>query len=129
MSGTVSLSSTDLADTRRFCGYPVQAALPFFPTEVQGWSVQLDTILAALTSDQITILQTQYLAPLRLLEPAIISAGANLDTDQAAVWKHNKNEVQDRDNLYMITRRKLAFFLGIPAGDGITPLAPGVLTT
>lgn len=122
------LSTVDLDDTRRFCGYPVQSALFYQEVDLTSYSSQLDATLAGLTPNQITILQTQYLEPLRQLEPAIISAGQNLDTDRAAVWFHNKAEVQDRDNLYMITRRKLCFFLGIPAGAGIAPLAPAVFT-
>lgn len=125
----MALSSQDADDTRRFCGYPVQAALIFLDAEFQGYSLMLDTILAGLTPGQVVTLQTQYLVPLRQLEPAIVTAGDNLDTDRAAVWFHNKNEVADRQNLYMITRQKLCFFLGIPAGAGVAPLAPAVYTT
>lgn len=124
----MSLAQSDIDDTRRFAGYPVESALAYQPLELVAYSQQLSAILQGLTDNQITILQTQYLVPLRQLEPAIISAGQNLDTDRAAVWFHNKNEVQDRDNLYMITRRKLCFWLGIPAGAGISPLAPAVFT-
>lgn len=124
----MALSTQDLEDTRRYCGYPVQAALSFLDAEFQGYSSMLDMILASLTPIQQTSLQTNYLVPLRILEAAIPTSGDNLDTDRAAVWFHNKNEVSDRENLYQITRIKLCFFLGIPAGAGVSPLAPAVFT-
>lgn len=124
----MTLSAQDADDTRRYCGYPVTAAISFMDPEMQGYSLMLDMILASLTVGQVTSLQTTYLAPLRILEAAIPTAGDNLDTDRAAVWYHNKQEVADRENLYQITRQKLCFFLGIPAGAGVAPLAPAVFT-
>lgn len=124
----MALSTQDSEDARRYCGYPVQAALFFLDAEFQGYSSMLDMILAALTPGQQTTLQTNYLVPLRILEAAIPTAGDNLDTDRAAVWWHNKSEISDRENLYQITRQKLCWFLGIPAGAGVSPLAPAVFT-
>lgn len=125
----MALSVQDIEDTRRFCGYPVTAALFFMDLDLQGYSSMLDTILAGLTPTQQTTLQVNYLAPLRILEAAIATAGDNLDTDKAAVWTHNKTEVADRENLFQITRRKLCFYLGVPGGAGVAPLAPVFLTT
>jgi hypothetical protein len=60
-----------------------------------------------------------YLTSLRTLEGAIPGAGGNLDTDQAAVWTHNKGEVQDRSALFDDWRRRLCGFLGVPPGPSL----------
>jgi hypothetical protein len=58
----------------------------------------------------------QYLQTLYTLESAIPAAGANLDTDKAAVWTHNKDEVSDRMTLFDNWRRRLCAFIGVPNG-------------
>jgi len=57
-----------------------------------------------------------FLNQLSLLEQAIPAASENLDTDQAAVWTHNKNEVTDRAKLLDYWRQRLCDFLGVPPG-------------
>lgn len=115
----MSLSTSDLDDTRRFAGYPVSVAVQFADVTTQADSAQLDTTLAALTSDHISILQDTYLDPLRVLEAAIPGSGANLDTDKAAVWTHNKSEVADRASLFALTRYQMCLYLGISPGSGV----------
>lgn len=122
------LSQADADDIRRYAGYPVGAAMMFQDAELTAYSAQLDSILAGLSESQINVLQTSYLAPLRTLESAIPAAGQNLDTDRAAVWYHNRSEIQDRVDLFMITRRSMCFFVGIPPGAGVSPLVPAVFT-
>lgn len=132
------LSTSDLDDTRRFAGYPVSVAVQFADVTTQADSAQLDTTLAALTSDQISILQDTYLDPLRVLESAIPSTGANLDTERAAVWFHNAKELSDRAALFALTRYNLCLYLGISPGAGVLiglggsglglSLAPAVFT-
>ena len=58
----------------------------------------------------------QYLATLYALELAIPAAGANLTTDAAASWQHNKDEVAQRAALYDNWRRRLCGFFGLPPG-------------
>jgi hypothetical protein len=53
---------------------------------------------------------------LSLLETAITDSGDNLDTDVAAVWTHNKNEVRDRTKLFKQVCRNLCEFLGFEPG-------------
>ncbi len=53
------------------------------------------------------------------LEGAVASASANLDTDSAAVWVHNRNEVRDRSKLLDQWCRRLCRFFGIPPGPGL----------
>ena len=56
------------------------------------------------------------LTQLYTLESAVWGAGANLDTDQAAVWKHNRDEVAHREGLFAMHRHRLASLLGVPPG-------------
>jgi hypothetical protein len=58
-------------------------------------------------------------ANLVLLETDIPSVRENLDTDQAAVWTHNKNELRDRADLFSYYRPELCKFMGIPPGPGL----------
>jgi hypothetical protein len=122
MSGSVALSAApftdaEKADVRRFCGYPAygQGASGF-----QGWRFfqaygLLEYRLNNLAPAEYQVVR-QFLSQLYPLETAVVGAGANLDTDQAAVWKHNPNEVRDREGLYRNIRMKLCGFLGLPAG-------------
>lgn len=65
------------------------------------------------------VVRTTFLANLTTLETAIPGTSANLDTDAAAVWTHNKNELRDREALYSNWRRKLCGFLGVPPGPDL----------
>lgn len=113
-------ADADLVDTRRFCGYPalgtgiVVFPFPWWFKYYQALEVRLQN----LTPDEGAVCQT-YLTSLRTLEAAIPAAGANLDTDEAAVWKHNKDEVADRADLYDDWRRRYCGFLGLPPGPDL----------
>lgn len=63
---------------------------------------------------------TGYFLPnLTQRELEIQGAGANLDTDKAAIWTHNKSEVSDRRALFTDLRLELCRFLGFPPGSGL----------
>jgi hypothetical protein len=123
----MSLTAAQALDTRRFCGYSVQAAVGIGDPDTVQNSAALDRLLGQLTADQETVLTTVYLANLYQLEAAIMGASANLDTEKAAVWTHNQNELSDRQALYFSWRQQLANFLGVPAGPGV--YAPTSLTS
>ena len=122
MSGSVSRSTAaftdaERTDIRRFCGYPAFGA---GPASFQGWRFfqaygLLEFRMTNLAPAEFQVVR-QYLATLYGLETAVPGAGANLDTDQAAVWTHNKNEVADRSALYGQWCRRLAAFMGVPVG-------------
>lgn len=122
MSQTISLSTAPFADAektdiRRFCGYPAYGA---GPSGFQGWRFfqaygLLEFRLNNLAPAELQVARN-YLANLYTLESAIPAAGSNLDTDQAAVWTHNKNEVRDRTALFDSWRRRLCTFMGVPEG-------------
>jgi hypothetical protein len=64
------------------------------------------------------VLRSVYLAQLYPLEAAIPGAGGNLDTDQAAVWTHNRDEVRDRAALFDLWRGGDQWSAGAPPMAG-----------
>jgi len=62
----------------------------------------------------------RHLVTLHGLEAAVPRSGENLDTDQAAVWTHNRDETRDRARLLDSWCRRLCGFLGVPAGPALT---------
>lgn len=113
-----AFTDAQLVDIRRFCGYPAYgsgAVVNPLPWVMKYYQV-LEYKLQSLSAAEGAVVVTTYLANLYTLETAIPGTGANLDTDEAAVWKHNKNEMRDRDALFANWRRKLCAFLGIPVG-------------
>jgi hypothetical protein len=125
MSGSIALSAAtftdaEKADIRRFCGYPAYGT---GATGFDGWRFftqygELEFRMNNLAPAEYQVTR-QYLAQLYTLETAIFNAGANLDTDAAAVWVHNKNEVRDRVGLFKKWRRELAGIIGVPAGPAL----------
>ena len=75
--------------------------------------------LQSLTPEAEVSLTTVYLANLAALESAIVASSDNLDTESAAVWHHNKNEVSDRSRLFDGWRRRMCGFLGIAPGPDL----------
>lgn len=133
MSGSSSLAITALADAervdvRRFCGYPAYGA---GSSGFQSWRFfeaygTLEFRLSNFAPGELQVVR-QYLANLYTLEQGVPAAAANLDTDVAAVWTHNRSEVADRTRLFVDWCRRLAFFIGIPPGPGLSPDAAIVI--
>lgn len=113
------LTEQQKVDTRRFCGFPVYgngltASPPSFGYRYYTQYLILEYRLNNLAPEEETTLISVYLNNISsLLEPAILTASGNLDTDQAAVWYHNKEEVGDRFGLYRLWCRRLIEFLGV----------------
>ncbi len=113
-----TFTSAQLVDIRRFCGYPAygDGAVVFpFPWIMKQY-LALEYRLQHISTDEGNVVVNTYLTNLYALESAVPGAGSNLDTDEAAVWKHNKNEVRDRARLFDSWRIRLCQFLGIPVG-------------
>ena len=70
-------------------------------------------------SDSELVVIRRYLSTLAGLEQAVPRSGDNMDTDQAAVWTHNKSEVKDRVALLDDWCRRLSTFLGVPFGPAL----------
>ena len=117
----MAFTDAEKTDIRRFCGYPAfgapttgQQSYRFF----QAYGT-LEYRIVNMTTAEEAVTRTTYLGNLNTLEAAIVSSSANLDTDAAAVWTHNKHEVRDRTALFSQKRRNLCEFIGIPAGPGL----------
>ncbi|MBN7122890.1 hypothetical protein BSU01_14395 [Erwinia billingiae] len=119
------LTAGQLVDVRRYMGYPMQGDIPATDTSdmAYGWvsSGAWQTLYHRLTtlSAEEEAVVVSYVTTLKTLESAITGAGDNLDTDQAAVWKRNTNEVRDRTRLFNQWRRELCGFIGIAPGPAL----------
>lgn len=119
------LTDAQITDVRRYAGYQLAGTPPLTSNNDLAYLVvgmrQMSLIerLNSLSASEEAVLTTTYLTNLNALEAAIVTAGANLDTDEAAVWKHNKQEVQDRERLFDSWRRRMCAFLGFAPGPGI----------
>lgn len=113
-------------DIRRFCGYPVFGGTPSSFQSYRFFQAYgtLEYRMQNLLPAEEAVITTTYLPNLATLENAIPATGDNLDTDQAAVWTHNKHEQRDREQLFDSWRRRLCAFLGVPPGPGLNP--PGL---
>lgn len=113
-----TFTDAEKTDIRRFCGYPVYGQSP---NQFVGYRFfqaygNLEFKMNNLTPAEEAVVRTTYLVQLQTLEGAIPSASANLDTDQAAVWHHNRDEVAHRAGLERLWRKRLCKFLGVPPG-------------
>jgi hypothetical protein len=111
---------SEKTDIRRYCGYPAYGA---GNSGFQGWRFYqvyglMEYRMNFLSGSEEAVVR-QYLATLAQLEAGVPQAAANLDTDKAAVWTHNANEVRDRARLFDDWRRRLCGFLGLPPGPAL----------
>jgi len=116
----MSLTDAQLVDSRRYCGYG-NFGLTVNPASGYRFMTHygvLEYRLANLTTSE-TAVVTTMLTNLNGLESALWGSSANLDTDQASVWKHNKNEIADRAALYRMARLELCNFFGVPPGPSL----------
>jgi hypothetical protein len=116
----MSLTDAEKTDARRFCGYPAYGA---GSAGFQNWRFYqayglMEFRLNNLAPAEEAVLR-RYLATLLSLEFAVPRSGENLDTDQAAVWTHNRSETEDRAALFDDWRRRLCGFLGMPPGPAL----------
>lgn len=117
----VAFNFTDqqLVDIRRFAGYPAlgdgNLVYPY-PWIMRQYLALEYKLNGHVSQSEGSVIVSTYLANLYALESAIPATSANLDTDQAAVWKHNKYELRDRSQLFDMWRRRMCSFLGIPTG-------------
>lgn len=110
-----------LVDIRRYCGYPARGdgSVVFPYPWIMKQYLALDYRLQNLSQTEGGVVVNTYLTNLSTLENAIPGVSANLDTDTAAVWKHNANEQRDRERLFDSWRRKLCGFLGVNPGPDL----------
>lgn len=130
------LTDQQQADVRRFAGYPMLADTVAGDSRdfAYGWVSPgvyqtLYHRLQNMRPEEESILVNTYLTNLYTLEAAIPSSGEDLDTNKAAVWERNPQEVGDRMDLFDQWRRRMCFFIGVPPGpslgDGTADLVRG----
>ncbi len=91
--------------------------------------MSLLTRLASLSASEEAVLAGTYSGQSqRSGECAIPLAGDNLDTEAAAVWKHNATEVRDRLALLAQWCLRMCVFLGVAPGPGLQ-VGPGLGST
>ena len=102
-------------DIRRFVGYGVYGNTPEYPFGIRflTFSGDLEFKMNHLKVEEEAIVR-KYLVTLNKLEDDLPLVADNLDTDRAAVWYHNKNEMSDRNRLFTLYRQKLCNFLSVP---------------
>ena len=112
-----TLTDAQLVDARRYCGFPVYGGQPVqaFGYRFFQWYGTLEFRMNNLDPAETTVV-TNMLTTLNTLESAIPGTGSNLDTESAGPWVHNKNELRDREALYLSWRLKLCAFFGVPPG-------------
>ena len=122
----MALTAQHMSDTRRWAGFPLLADNQADNSRdfAYGWVLPgvwttLYHRLTNLRPEEEATLVSVYLTPLATLEAAIVAAGANLDTDVAAVWTRNRNEVTDRIALFNYLRRQMCAFIGIAPGPSL----------
>jgi hypothetical protein len=115
----MAFSDAEKTEVRRFCGYPAIGVGGL----LQGWRYYqvyglLEYRLLYLSVSEEAVVR-HCLTTLSALERAVVEASCNLDTEQAAVWTHNRNEVRDRTRLFDDWRRRLCGFMGVPPGAAL----------
>ncbi len=111
------LSDAEKVDVRRFAGYGNYGNQGYM---LPAAYVTLERKLNSLLTEEESVLRTVYLARLVTLEvDAVDQTAQNLDTDEAAVWVHNKNELYERRTLYFEFRCQMCDFLGVPIGPAL----------
>lgn len=117
------LTDAQLTDVRRYMGYPLVGTTMQITNDQDvvygrfGMVVMsLHQRLTSLSASEEAVLVNTYLTNLYALESAIPAVADNLDTEQAAVWRHNAREQADRDRLFDSWRRRLCEFIGFAPG-------------
>lgn len=121
----MAITEQQKLDVRRWAGYTMVGDLDIsdMSDPAQGWGAgayqTLYHRLLNLTASEESTLISVYITNLTTLEAAIPASSDNLDTDQAAVWTHNRDEVTHRTALFNQWRRAMCGFLGIVPGPSL----------
>lgn len=110
----MALTATEVVSVRRYCGFPISAMVA-----AANAPDALSVALPLLSAEEEAVIRTVFLPTLVTLELELLSASATLNTQSAAVWTRNANEMAERSLLYRMRRMMLCRFLGVPFGAGI----------
>jgi hypothetical protein len=111
----MAFTETEKVDVRRFCGYSFFGAQN---TKAFGYRYfefygRLEYQMNNLQPEEETVVRSM-LVELRQLDTEIYEVRDNLDTDVAAVWKHNRHELNERIQLYTHKRIELCNNFRVP---------------
>lgn len=122
----MALTAQQKADVRRYAGYPLLADTQADDSRDFAYSWVSPGVwntlyhrLENLRPEEESILVNTYLTRLAQLETSIVDSVGDLDTEQAAVWKRNKNQVADRTALFDLWRRRMCAYIGLKPGPGL----------
>ena len=124
MSGTVTplpLSDAERVAVREFTGYglygpgPGSQSFNRFTVGYQSLEYRMGAMLPAEL-----VIARDHIATCSAAKVAWRGGADNLDTDQAAIWYRNRQEMHDRRAYYRECRRDLARFMGIPVGPELS---------
>ena len=122
----MALTNAQMVAVRKYAGYqlagttmPITDDQDLVYCQFGFVTMSLHKRLTTLDADEEADLIASYLTPLALRQSEIQGAAANLDTDVAAVWTHNKNEVAERRAMFNSLRRDMCDFLGLPYGPAL----------
>lgn len=116
MTQTTPFTAAEVTDIRRFAGWHAFGAFGYM---YQTQLANLDLQIQNMSDTEQAVIRTIYLANLPGLEAAVLTAGTNMGTDQAAVWTRNRTEAADRRALYDQKRRDMCAFIGVVPGPGL----------
>lgn len=118
----MSFTDQQKVDIRRYCGYMAFGSTPI-PNFAWRYSVNygdLEFRLNNLSAEEQSVVIDYYLPNLTQLEQDIPTATRNfIDTDRAAVFYRNKNELKERWALFNGMRRYLCDFIGCAYGPAL----------
>jgi hypothetical protein len=117
---TATLSDAEKALVRGYCGYQSygNGASGFLPWQFSPQYLTLEFQMNNRRPEEYQEIRGRV-TEIQILDQAIPGAGANLDTDAASVWTHNKNEVSERAALMRMRCLKLCQILAIDPGEGL----------
>lgn len=117
---TTALSADECSQVRRFCGYPAYGASN---SGFVGWRFfeaagALEYRMINLAPAEFAIIR-QFLTNLYTLETNLMTMSSTLNVDQAAAFKRNPKERQERHAEMRYWCVRLCGFMGIPPGPGL----------
>jgi hypothetical protein len=117
----MSFTDAEKVDIRRYCGFPLMGGQPVqafghrFFQQYGTLEFRLNNMQAA----EEAVVRNTYLSAIALLEADLATLRNSLDTAEAAVWKRNPREQQEREALFRRWCLRLCAFLGLEPGPGL----------
>ena len=114
------LSDAQKVDVRRYLNFPLFGGVPVqaFGQRFFQWYGTLEFRMGNMSAAEEGVVTGIFLANLNQLESDLFSVRANVDTEQAAVWKRNAQEFAERRAIFEYWQARLGEFFGMPPRAG-----------